>query len=106
MILNAGDDRMAEEFEGTIITLSDEDGNSFEFELLDTMEMDDKTYVALVAAAASPEEVLENDGELVILELAQDDDGEVFIPIEDEQIFDKVAAEFESRLAEEFDFEG
>ena len=41
---------MAEEYEGMLITLEDEEGIEREFEHVDTLELDGSTYVALVPA--------------------------------------------------------
>lgn len=96
---------MAEEYEGMLITLEDEEGVEREFEHVDTLELDGSTYVALVPAFENGEELLEADGELVILKVTLDDDGEeLLVSIEDEAEFDKVAIQFEERLADEFEF--
>ncbi len=96
---------MAEEYEGMLITLEDEDGVEREFEHVDTLEMDGSTYVALVPSFESGAELIEADGELVILKVTLDDSGEeLLVSIEDEAEFEKVAAEFEERLQDEFDF--
>ena len=41
---------MNEDFGSDYITISDEDGNEFELELLDTLEFEGKTYSVLVPA--------------------------------------------------------
>jgi uncharacterized protein YrzB (UPF0473 family) len=94
---------LEEEFDGTLFTLTDEEGNEHEFELLDSMEYGDEVYVALVPVYEKPEELVENDGELVILQMVEDEEGEGFIQIEDEDTFNKVAAEFEKRLSDEYE---
>ena len=92
-----------EDFDGTLFTLTDEEGNEHEFELLDSMEYGDEVYVALVPVYDQPEDVVEADGELVILQMVEDEEGEGFIQIEDEDTFNKVAAEFEKRLSDEYE---
>ena len=94
---------MEEDFDGTLFTLTDEEGTEHEFELLDSMEYGDDVYVALVPVYDQPEELVESDGELVILQMVEDEEGEGFIQIEDENIFNKVAAEFEKRLSDEYE---
>ena len=50
-----------------LLTLEDENGEETVFEILDTMDLDDKTYVALTPYHENPEEMLEGDAELVVL---------------------------------------
>lgn len=88
-----------------LITLADEDGVEHEFELADAIETDDGRYVALIPSAQSPEEMLAEDGELVIMKLGTDENGEEFYSlIEDDDEFYNVSAVFEERLGELYDF--
>ena len=93
------------EFDGTLITLEDENGQELEFEHLDTMELDGKTYMALVPVYDDKTEMLDADGELVILEVMLDENGEeILCQIEDMEEFQTVADAFEERLSEECEF--
>lgn len=95
---------MEREPEGALITLQDEDGNEKEFEHLASLEKDGTTYVALVPAYMEPEELVENDGELVILKVVEDENGDdILSSIEDNDEFDAVAKEFENLLEDEYD---
>ena len=92
------------EFGADILTLVDEDGVEHQFEVADTMEEGGKRYMALVPVFDDAEEMLEDSGELVVLEVVEHD-GENFLePIEDEALFNKIAGLFMDRLEEEFDF--
>ena len=53
-----------------IFTLTDEEGNEHEFELMDVMDVDGTTYYALVPYTEDPEAALEEDTELVITSTA------------------------------------
>lgn len=88
-----------------LITLSDEDGVEHEFELADSLDIDDCHYVALIPCEQSPEELLAEDGDLVIMKLGTDEGGEEFYSlIEDDDEFYRVSDMFEERLSELYDF--
>ncbi len=90
------------EMAADLITLVDDDGNEHEFEIVDTLELAEQRYVALVAA--NDNEDSEDDGELVVLKSVMDGDEEFLEAIEDEAEFDQVAGIFMERLEEDFDF--
>ena len=85
-----------------IVSVVDEDGEEHIFEELDTLEIDDNEYVALLPVY--DEEVLDEDGELIILKRNYDGDEIYLEPIEDEDEFMKVGRMFEDRLADMFEF--
>ena len=88
-----------------LLSLVDDDGNELEFEVLDSMETEKGRYLALVPVAEEAESLLEEDGELVILKVVEGEDNEEFLePIEDEDEFNEISAEFMSRLEEYYDF--
>lgn len=90
---------MAEElFEPEVFTLTDEEGNENDFELIASHELDGKIYVALV-----PVENNEN-GEYVILRAEADPengDEEILVTIDDDDEFDKIADIFDDMLFED-----
>ena len=95
-----------DEYGPDIITVMDDDGAEHEFEVLDRIETDDdKRYIAIIPAYDEPEEMLDDDGELIILRVQEDEDGNVLEPIEDEDEFDEIASIFQERLADYFEFE-
>lgn len=97
---------MAEqEYGPDLITLLDDEGQEHEFEIVDTLELDGEHYIALVASYDDPEEMLQDDGELVILKSVMDNDEEFLEAIEEEEEFDRVAALFMDRLKDDFDFD-
>lgn len=88
------------EYAPEILTLEDEDGNESAFEVLDSMELDDKVYVALTPYFENPEDMLEGDAELVVL-VSEEVDGEEFLAsIDDDDEYERVGALFLERLAE------
>ena len=95
-----------DEYGPDIITVMDDDGTEHEFEVLDRIETDDdKRYIAIIPAYEDPEDMLNDDGELIILRVIEDKDGNVLEPIEDEDEFDEIASIFQERLSDYFEFE-
>ena len=89
-----------------LLTLVDEDGQEHEFEIIDSVEQDGEEYLALVPVMEDDDPEAEDSGELVILKVAKEDDGEeVLEAIEDDEEFDRIGAVFKERLKEAFDFE-
>lgn len=91
-------------YEPLIVSIVDEDGNEHIFEELDTLDLDDKEYVALLPVYED-EEVTDEDGELIILERVYEGDEIYLEPIEDEDQFMRVGKMFEERLADMFEFD-
>ena len=95
-----------DEYGPDIITVMDDDGAEHEFEVLDRIETDDdKRYIAIIPAYDDPQDMLDDDGELIILRVLEEEDGNVLEPIEDEDEFDEIASIFQERLADYFEFE-
>ena len=92
-----------EEYSANMVTLVDDDGQEHEFEIVDTLDLADERYVALVASN-DEDEASEDDGELVILKSVFEGEEEFLEAIEDEAEFDQVAAIFMERLEDTFDF--
>lgn len=81
-----------------IITLTDEEGNSAEFEYLDLVTYEGADYVVLLPL---PDD---DSGEVVILKVEPiegNDEMEDYVSIEDEAVLDAVFEIFRSRLDEE-----
>ncbi len=95
------------EYNPDIVTVIDEHGHEHIFEELDRIETDDgKRYVALLPVYDSDEEVLDADGELIILKVEEEADGETYLaPIEDDEEFNEIGEIFEERLSEFFEIE-
>ncbi len=92
---------MAEDlFNDEIYTLTDDEGNESQFELLASREIDGATYFALI-----PME--DNDsGEYVILKSETDEDGEeMLVTIDDDDEFERVADIFDDELFGEVDYD-
>ncbi|MBR5459994.1 MAG: DUF1292 domain-containing protein [Clostridia bacterium] len=85
------------DFEADVVTLTDEEGNDIDFEIIGELEHEGNVYFALVPCA-------EDGDEFVILKLAKDEDGnDMLVTIDDDDEFDKVADVFEDELMCECD---
>jgi uncharacterized protein YrzB (UPF0473 family) len=97
------------EFEGDflpdIITLTDEEGEEHVFELVDTLEKGEDTYVALMTCTENPEDMLDEDLNLVIMKIIEEDGEEILEAIEDDDEFDEISEIFIDRLSDLYEFE-
>ena len=84
-----------------IFTLTDEEGNESQFELIGNLDINGNTYVALVPVDSNSEEE-----EYVILKVEEDENGDEFlVTIDDDDEFDEVADAFEDQFMAEFDYD-
>lgn len=95
------------EYNPDIITVTDDDGTEHIFEELDRIESDDdKRYVALLPVYDDAEEILEGDGDIIVLEVVEDENGETFLQqIADEEEFDEIGEIMMKRINEKFGFD-
>ena len=99
-------DNYEEKFGNNIVSVVDEEGVEHKFEELDRIETDDGRYIALLPIYNEAEEILDGDGELIILSVVEDEDGETYLePIEDDALFNEIGEIFEERLADYFEFD-
>ena len=91
------------EMETEIFTLTDEEGNESEFELIGKLVINDTQYVALLPEDGEDE----NEAEYVILKVTNDENGEeLLVTIDDDDEFDAVADAFEDEFFSEIDYDG
>ena len=87
-----------------IIELTDDDGNVTRFEYMTTIDYEGELYVALMLADEEEEDE-EEEGNVVILKIEQDENGEdIYVSIEDEALADAVFQKF-LEMVDEADFE-
>ena len=92
------------ENEREFFTLTDEDGNEIEFELIGTVDVEGVTYHAMIPADQQGEE--QGFYEYVILKTEEDEDGEeMLVTIDDDAEFDKIADIFDDMFSEEIDYD-
>lgn len=87
-----------------IVTLEDEDGVEHLFELLDSYTLNDVEYRALVPYFETEQDLIESDGELLVLKVVNQDGNDYLNIIEDKEEFDKITKIFIDRLSDTFDF--
>lgn len=89
---------MEKEFLDDVITLVDEEGNEVEFELIMSMEANDREYAIL--APLQEDEELEDD-EAYIFRLEYDEEEEmILIPIEDDEEYEMVVEVYNTLIEE------
>ena len=98
-------EELEEELEVNVVSVVDDNGVEHEFEVLDELEDGDNYYLALLPSYDDPSELLENDGELIILQVVQEDGKDMLAPIMDDEEYDRVATLFEERLSEYYEIE-
>ena len=91
---------MSREFGNDFVTISDDDGNDYVLEHLDTLEMNDTFYMAFL-----PTDLDENDEDygLVILMAAQENGEEVLLSVDDDDLLESLYEQFVDRMADEDD---
>lgn len=93
------------EYNPDIITLSDEDGKEYSFEVLDAIEADNGRYLALLPIYESPEDLLQDSGELVVLKVVEEGEDSYYEEIDDDDEYDTIADVFIERLQDYFEIE-
>lgn len=80
------------------VSVTDEDGNEFELEHLDTIEMEDRIYMAFL-----PADMDENDDDygMVILEAIEENGEQILATIDDEIELEAVYTRFMEQLFDE-----
>ena len=82
---------------GDIVTLTDDEGNESEYELIGETESEGDTYYALAPT--------DNDEEYVILKLEDDDGDMILTTITDDDEFDRVASIFDDELYDDIEYD-
>ncbi len=96
---------MSEEYGNDLVTVVDDEGNQHQFEILDAIETDEGRYVALLPVYDNPEDLIDDDGELVVLSVKEENGEDLLLPIEDDEEFEEIAGIFEERLADLFEIQ-
>ena len=93
------------EFGPGLLTLVDDEGVEHQFEVIDTLEIEDDRYIALIPVYDDAEDAEEDDGELILLKSEMEGEEEFLVAIEDEEEFNKVSEIFLDRLDEYYDIQ-
>ncbi len=87
------------EYEPVIVELTDEYGNTTEFEYLDTIRYEGDEYVVLI------ENTEDADGVIVLRIESVDDETENYVGVEDDEVVQEIFEIFKKNHADEFDFD-
>lgn len=93
------------EYEPYMLSLTDEAGKEFNFEVLDDIDYEDNRYLALQPVYDDAQKMVEDSGELVILKVVPDGDSDALIEIEDDDEYEEVASIFTDRLQDFFEID-
>lgn len=94
-----------EEYNPDLISLTDDEGKEYHFEVLDAIETDTSRYLALLPQYSDPQAMLDDSGELVIVKVEEEDGEEFFCEIEDDDEYEMVADAFVDRLQDMFEID-
>ncbi len=86
-----------------IFTLTDEEGNEVDFEVIGQHEMNGENYVALLPVGEENSD--KEEWEYIILKLAKDGDEEIFVTVDDDDEFDDIADYFDDLFSQEIDYD-
>ena len=90
-------------FENDYFTLTDEDGNEIEFELIGRCEKDGQQYFAMIPVAENKPDA--DVYEYVILKLATENGEEVLVTVDDDEELDNIADYFDDLFTQEIDYD-
>ena len=91
------------EMELNVFTLTDEDGNESDFEVVGQCEKNGQKYFAMI-----PGEAEDDDSdflEYIILKLAVEDGEEILVTVDDDDELDDIADYFDDYFSEEIDYD-
>ena len=95
-----------EEYQPDLVSLSDDEGNEYNFEVLDSYDENDTRYVAMTPYAEEGEQLDEEmDGSLVIMKVVEENGENYFVEIEDDDEYERVANEFVTRLQDYYEID-
>ena len=86
-----------------IVTLTDEDGNEIDFEVIGECERDGERYFAMIPV--NDPDAADDVCEYVILKLAMDGEEEVLVSVDDDDELDDVADYFDDLFSQEIDYD-
>jgi len=96
---------MNNEYDPEILTLNDETGKEYSFEVLDAVETDTGRYVALLPVYDNPEQLVEERADLIVLKEMEENGENFFEEIDDDDEYETVAEMFVDRLSDAFEID-
>ena len=93
-------------YEPDILSVTDDDGNEIEFELLERYETEDNVYVAITEFHDTAEEIVNADYEVIILKVVEDNDGNEYLEeIDNEMEYEQVSDILMGMVEKKYDVE-
>ena len=86
---------MSDEFGNDFITISDEDGNDYILEHLDTIEVEGRFYMAFFPTDTDEDD---DDFGLIILKVISEDGEDILSSIDDDELLEDIYCRFLERL--------
>jgi len=96
---------MSEEFGPDFVSVTDEDGNEFELEHVDTLEYNGQIYMAFFPADTEEENPEETESGLIILKVVDVDGEEQLSTLDSEEELEEVYDQFMEALFQDEDEE-
>ena len=98
-------DENEKDYTPDLIELTDDEGNSFQFEVLDSIENEENYYIAVMPTEETIKKLNASPEDLIILK-EEEENGEFFFSeIMDDDEYETVADAFSDRLAEFYEIE-
>ena len=91
---------MEENFGPDFISVTDEDGNEFELELVDSVELEGSTYTVFVPADIDEMDPEDPDYGFVILKNIEENGEELYASVDDDDELDRVYEYYMEKLEE------
>lgn len=89
---------MSDEYGGDIITLTDDEGQEYELEHLDTLEHEETVYMAFIPADTPDDE---SEVDMIILKATEEDGEEILATLDSDEEMERVYELFMQRLSED-----
>ena len=96
---------MSDKFGGDYITIADEEGNEFELEILDVLDLDGESYTFFVPADIENMDVNDPDYGLIFLRNREENGEEFFDSIDDDEELNRVYEAYQMIMDAEDDEE-
>ncbi len=112
-IIPKGAIRMSNEIENEelygddLITLTDDEGNEYEFLVLDEIDYKDGHYLALIPQFDDPDSGISSDDTYMIFEAVEDENGDPQLAeIDDDELLDELAEIFAANVEDDEETDG
>ena len=91
--------------ENDYFTLTDEDGNELNFEVIGQCEKNGEQYFAMIPVEDEEDTADDDVCEYIILKLATEGDEEILVTVDDDDELDDIADYFDDRFSQEIDYD-